>query len=64
MRKDTWKKILTYSVLLILVISFSGCSKTSDAKDLDIQYISSSYIVDMNNPEEVVSSFSSKQILI
>jgi hypothetical protein len=54
MRKDTWKKIITHSVLLILVISFSGCSKTSDAKDLDIQYISSSYIVDMNNPEEVV----------
>ena len=59
MRKNNIpKKYLIYFALLTLVISFSGCSKTSNVKSLDTQYISPSYVVDMNNPKEVVGSSS------
>ncbi len=55
MRKNNiLKNFLTYSILLTIVISFSGCSKTSDVTDLDTNYVSATYAVDMNNPEEVV----------
>lgn len=53
-KNNMGRKFLTYCVFLIIVISFSGCSKTSDVTDLDTKYVSAMYAVDMNNPEEVV----------
>ncbi|MBE5967951.1 MAG: hypothetical protein E7255_13475 [Lachnospiraceae bacterium] len=56
MRKNNIpKKVLTYCALLSIAISSYGCSKKSDdTTDLDITYVSPSYVVDMNNPKEVV----------
>lgn len=48
------KKFLKYCTILTIVISFSGCSKTSDVTNLDTKYVSPMYAVDMSNPEEVV----------
>jgi hypothetical protein len=56
MRKNNIpKKTLIYCALLLVAISSYGCSKKSnDTTDLDIAYVSPSYVVDMNNPKEVV----------
>lgn len=55
MRKcNTVRKYLTYPILLVLTIFIIGCNKENDLKNLDTKYISASYAVDMNSPEEVV----------
>ena len=54
MRKNSKLKILAYWTILIIAISFSGCSKPGDVTKLDIKYVSPMYVVDMDNPEEVV----------
>lgn len=55
MKKNiTGKKVLTCSMLLVIVICFTGCSKKSDLANLSTEYVSASYVVNMDEPEEVV----------
>lgn len=55
MRKNNiLKKFLAYGTLVTIAINLFGCSKASEESSLDTKYVSASYAVDMNNPEEVV----------
>jgi hypothetical protein len=48
------KKSLAFCTLLAIAISSIGCSKKDDVTNIDTKYVSASYAVDMNNPEEVI----------
>ncbi len=48
------RKLLVFAILMIMILSSTGCSKKDSTDEKETKYLSPSYVIDMNNPEEVV----------
>lgn len=53
-KTNNGKIFFVCSTLLIIAICLAGCSKTINVKNLETKYLSPSYVVDMDKPEEVI----------
>lgn len=53
-KKFLKNQILIYSLLLMILASFSGCKRSNNLSDLETTYLHPIYIINMSNPEEVV----------